>query len=101
MATLGHHFFDSAGTPTFDLASVNKILYGKKNGDVLAPADASKGPAGTGAVDWLSLIAKPGYTSVGLGQVYRVETAGGAAPAVCPSAGVISVQYSAEYWFYD
>ena len=59
------------------------------------------GPAKTGAVDWLQLVAKDGVESVGLQTVYRVVTAGGNPPAVCPSVGVISVQYAAEYWFYD
>ena len=98
---LGHHYFGADGTPTFDLTAKNQILYGKKNGDILAPSTANKGPAGTGAVDWLQLTAKPGYgSSVGLETVYRVVTAGGNPPAVCPSVGVISVQYAAEYWFF-
>lgn len=101
VAVLGHHFFGADGTPTFDLSSKGKILFGKKNGDVPAPADSNKGPAGTGAVDWLQLIAKPGYPSVGLQTVYRVVTAGGNPPTVCPSVGVISIQYAAEYWFFD
>ena len=77
-------------------------MFGKKTGDISAPANASAGPAGTGAVDWLQLVPKPApYSpSVGLGAVYRVETAGGK-PTACTAAGVISVQYSAEYWFFD
>jgi hypothetical protein len=74
---LGHHFLDGTGTPVFDLYSVNEILYGKKTGDVKAPATANKGPAGTGAVDWLQLTAKEGYDSLGLSLTYRVVTAGG------------------------
>ena len=101
LATLGHHYFAADGTPTFDLSAKGKILFAKKNGDIKAPATANAGPAGTGAVDWLQLIAKPGYETVGLQTVYRVVTAGGSPPTVCPSAGVISVQYAAEYWFYD
>jgi Protein of unknown function (DUF3455) len=96
---LGHHFFDSAGTPVFDLQSVNKTLYGKKTADIKAPATANKGPAGTGAVDWLQLTAKTGYESVGLSLAYRVVTAGGE-PSNCTFAGVMTVQYAAEYWFY-
>lgn len=98
---LGHHYFAADGTPTFDLKPVGKLLYSAKNGGTKAPANAPKGPAGTGAVDWLSLVAKTDYNpSVGLGQVYRVETAGGNPPAKCTSTAVISVQYAAEYWFY-
>jgi hypothetical protein len=98
---LGHHYFAADGTPTFNLQPVSKLLYAAKNGDIKAPSSAPAGPAGTGAVDWLSLIAKANYdASIGLGQVYRVETAGGNAPATCTSTNIISVQYSAEYWFY-
>lgn len=98
---LGHHFFDASGTPTFDLSSVSKILYAAKTGDITAPSTANLGPAGTGAVDWLSLAAKATYTSVGLTQVYRVETAGGNPITPCTVAGVESVQYAAQYWFYS
>jgi hypothetical protein len=100
-ATLGHHYFSADGTPTFDLSSKGKILFARKTGDIKAPANANVGPAKTGAVDWLQLVSKDGYGSVGLQTVYRVVTAGGNPPTVCPSAGVISVQYAAEYWFYD
>jgi len=100
VAVLGQHFFDSTGTPTFDLYSVNKALYGSKTGDIKAPAAANKGPAGTGAVDWLQLTANAGYESNGLSLAYRVVTAGGQ-PFNCTVAGAITVQYAAEYWFYD
>jgi hypothetical protein len=100
---LGHHFFDAFLTPTFDLSSVGKILYAGKTADIKAPLTASKGPAGTGAVDWLQLKAKSTYTSVELSVAYRVETAGGVAfscnTSTSPTA-VQSVQYAAEYWFY-
>jgi hypothetical protein len=98
---LGHHYFDSTGTPTFDLTAVNKIGFFAKTAAVNAPATANKGPAGTGAVPWLDLNKKAGYTSVGLSQVYRVETAGGNQQVNCTVAGVMSIQYAAEYWFYD
>lgn len=97
---LGHHFFNSASTPTFDLSSVGKILFGAKTGDIKAPATANKGPAGTGAVDWLSLDRNAKYTSVGLELVYRVVTAGGGTPA-CTATGEVEIQYAAEYWFYE
>ncbi|TVY85627.1 hypothetical protein LAWI1_G008837 [Lachnellula willkommii] len=100
LSVLGHHYFDASGTPTFNLTAASKILFGAKTGDVKAPADSSKGPAGTGAVDWLSLTAKPApYVSEGVSFVYRVVTAGGMAPA-CTAAGTEIVQYAAEYWFY-
>ncbi|CZR59873.1 uncharacterized protein PAC_09767 [Phialocephala subalpina] len=97
---LGHHYFDAAGTPTFDLTAVNKILFGGKSGDVKAPSTANVGPMGTGAVDWLQLTKKATYTSVGTSVAYRVVTAGGSAPANCSSTDLISVPYAAEYWFY-
>ncbi len=96
---LGKHYFDINGTPTFDLYSVGKILFGAKTGDIKAPTTANKGPAGTGAVDWLQLTSKTGYKSVGLQTVYRVVTAGGVAPAcTAASVGVVTtVHYAAEY----
>jgi len=98
---LGKHFFGADSTPTFDLTSVSKILYASKAGDIAAPSNASRGPADTGAVDWLKLTAKTGYASVGLTEVYRVETAGGSSINPCTTAGVESVQYAAQYWFYS
>jgi len=97
---LGHHYFDSAGTPTFDLSAVNKIGFMAKTAAVNAPATANKGPAKTGAVPWLDLNQKAGYNSQGVSQVYRVETAGGNQQVSCSVAGVMSIQYAAEYWFY-
>ncbi|OWP05132.1 hypothetical protein B2J93_5650 [Marssonina coronariae] len=88
----GEHFFDSAGTPVFVLPAAEKILYAAK-------AAGAAAPGGSGAVDWLYLTARPGYTSVGLAAVYRVETAGG--KAVCDEAGAQQVDYAAEYWFFD
>jgi len=96
---LGHHFFTAAGVPTFDLSNVGDILYGAKKASVAAPSDANAGPAGTGAVPWLQLQDNGG--SVGLSEVYRVETAGGNAFATCTDAGVMTVDYAAQYWFYD
>lgn len=104
---LGYHYFDSTATPTFNLSSTRShaLLYGKKIADIKAPSTASVGMAGTGAVDWLDLIAKKG--SVGLGQVYRVSTAGGNPPGTCAGqdadgsgAGSVVIDYSALYWFY-
>lgn len=95
---IGHHYFGADGTPTFDLFTVGDILFCKKIASVNAPAAASVGPDGTGAVPWLMLTDKGG--SVGVQEVYRVVTAGGKAPATCPDMNLISVQYAAEYWFF-
>jgi hypothetical protein len=52
------------------------------------------------SVDWLFLQDDGRGVSKNLKAVYRVETAGGSAPATCSSAGVVKVPYAAEYWFY-
>lgn len=98
---IGSHYFEADGTPTFDLITVREILFAKKIADVKAPANASKGSDGHGAVDWLTLGDKG--ESVGLSQVYRVVTVGGSPPSTCMEGDVnaiISVQYAAEYWIY-
>jgi hypothetical protein len=46
------------------------------------------------------LTKKANYTSIGESVAYRVVTAGGNAPN-CSATGVISVQYAAEYWFFE
>lgn len=104
---LGHHFFSAAGVPTFvlDGASPKAQIQGKKTGNVAAPADACPGLAGEGAVDWLQLTDNGAGFSAGTvlarGVLYRVETAGGAAPKTCDGlAGDVIVKYAAEYFFY-
>ncbi|KAI5467219.1 hypothetical protein BGZ63DRAFT_398819 [Mariannaea sp. PMI_226] len=94
---LGHHYFDAAGTPTFDLGS--QVLSAKKIDSVPAPSDANAGPDGTGAVAWLYL--GDNGKSIGLSYVYRVYTAGGNSHG-CSSAedSTDSTSYSAQYWFY-
>ena len=98
---LGHHYFNSAGQPTFDLGTTG-FLTAKKTGDIPAPAGAYPGSGGQGfgAVDWLSLVDAGGST--GVHGVYRVDTAGGKAPPTCAGQDQnIEVQYSALYWFYE
>ncbi len=77
------------------------MLYGSGIADIAAPSGADPGPQGYGAVDWKALVGGAG--SVGLGEVYRVETAGGKAPASCVGVGGegVQVQYAAMYWFYE
>jgi hypothetical protein len=98
---LGHHYFDSASTPTFDLSAARLKASVKKLQGIDAPSNADKGRMGTGAVQWLQLGDTGNGQSEGLSMVYRVITAGGAAQS-CPVAGVgvQSVPYSAFYWFY-
>jgi hypothetical protein len=88
---LGHYYFNSANTPTFNLTAINKISFMAKTFAVAAPMTANKGPAGTGAVPWLYLINKTGYISVGISQVYYVKTAGGNQQVNCTVADVISI----------
>ena len=96
---IGEHHFTAAGVPTWDLFG-DGLLYGSSVGDIPAPSGANAGPQGYGAVDWKALTSAAG--SVGLNEVYRVETAGGKAPASCGGLGAtFQSQYAAMYWFYD
>ncbi|KAI0018716.1 hypothetical protein F4780DRAFT_781092 [Xylariomycetidae sp. FL0641] len=101
LGVLGHHFFDGANVPTFDLSGVSdqtQRFAGAKQGTATAPADAYPGLDDEGAVAWLALGDAGG--SQNIGYVYRVYTAGGS-PAVCADAGdAPSVAYAAQYWFY-
>jgi len=104
---LGSHYFNSVGTPIFDLVGASARLAAKKVANAPAPAgDAACANAdGKGAVDWLMLVdAGAGQSVGGLKAVYRVETAGGKAPASCIDAGavkgVVASRYAALYWFY-
>lgn len=104
---LGHHYFDSLSSPTFNLSASpdGLILSAAKIGDVKAPTTSDKGLLATGAVDWLELGDSGRGLSNGLSNVYRVVTAGGSAQA-CSVSGVntagevFSVPYVAQYWFY-
>ena len=98
LVVIGKHFFDSAGTPVFDLYTTGEKLLAKKVGQAAPPPNANAGPAGTGAVLWLKLDDKGG--SKGLKEVYRVVTAGGNATPACKKAGAMSIEYATEYWFY-
>jgi hypothetical protein len=102
-SVIGSHYFDAAGVPIFDLSMKDRKLVSKKIGAVPAPSSANEGPAGTGAVPWLKLGDSGGST--GLKEVYRVYTAGGNPYSICSgqkfgTGGIITVEYSAMYWFY-
>ncbi|KAF4977777.1 hypothetical protein FZEAL_5743 [Fusarium zealandicum] len=94
---IGHHYFNANGIPTFDLLKDNQLLLAKKLEGIKAPASASAGPDGTGAVDWLYLGDAGG--SYGVNSVYRVFTAGGSSHG-CNAQGSDSTSYTAMYWFY-
>lgn len=113
----GHHYFSSNGTPTFDMTQTTTpgneklatlgpadmgITRAKVFSNSTAPSDAPKGEngVGDGAVPWLLLNSTFGTTG-DVVSVYRINTAGGKAPADCSSSpAYFSVQYAAEYWFY-
>lgn len=97
---LGGHFFNADATPVFDLFTTGTRIFSKVAQKIKAPKQANRGLEQTGAVDWLALVAKEG--SVGLSEVFRVETAGGNPPVNCAGAGaVVSVPYAAAYHFYE
>ncbi|KAG8158940.1 hypothetical protein KVR01_011383 [Diaporthe batatas] len=103
-AISGHHFFTDNTTPFFTL-DTDTLKLGTipcaKVAAVPAPDDAPKGQLGEKAVPWLKLSAKSGATGR-LQEVYRVETAGGSAPATCSGMpAAFQVEYSAQYWFFE
>lgn len=107
----GHHYFNAASAPTFDLNDNNNglgvLVADGKNPEtkVAAPASAIKGQAASssalnGAVAWLKLDAASGTTG-NLTEVYRVDTAGGQPPATCSGQPAsFSIEYAAQYWFF-
>jgi hypothetical protein len=105
LVAAGHHFFDSTGTPNFDLSSQRLYLKGMSSKAIngTAPQTIFGLPIPeTNPVPWLYLTAADGGVgSTGLNSVYRVETAGGEPPATCANTGsTFQVQYSALYAFY-
>ncbi|KAK2765516.1 hypothetical protein FQN54_008370 [Arachnomyces sp. PD_36] len=87
----GYHYFDKTSTPFFDL---------KQDGskDWISTSGIEKVPSPIGSVDWLRLSRKD---SVGIKEVYRVETHGGQPPSTCAKSPTsFEVEYSAEYWFF-
>ncbi|EEH15867.1 hypothetical protein PABG_05954 [Paracoccidioides brasiliensis Pb03] len=103
MKVAGSHFFNGQGVPIFDLGADGSAAV-EKIAAVDAPKGAMKGIPGqmNGAVQWLLLTAVKESTGKAK-SVYRVNTAGGKAPATCEGveAGkVLEMQYATEYWFY-
>lgn len=117
----GHHYFTNTTTPYFNLDSPSLALGHApcaKNNTEKAPAAESAtattattatttvsnvGQDGEAAVPWLKLLAYDTAATTGnLREVYRMQTAGGSAPATCDGqAAVFEVQYAAQYWFYE
>jgi hypothetical protein len=96
----GHHEFTETGVPLFKLAT-DKVNYGYVKAKVVAnstaPGSASRGPNNMGSVLWLKLAGVEGDYK----EVYRVETAGGAAPKTCENMKpTFEVQYATQYWFW-
>jgi hypothetical protein len=100
LATSGHHYFTNATTPFFDLDWAPQWQVGTvpcaKNNSSPAPTSATKGYRGESAVPWLKLLARAGATG-DLAEVYRLQTAGGNAPATCAGQPAsFTVQYAAQ-----
>lgn len=99
LAVSGHHFFTNTTTPFFTLDTAAQTLGEAgcaKNASVPAPTGAPKGQKGEPAVAWLKLLTRVGATGQ-LQEVYRVETAGGSAPATCKDMpAAFEVQYAAQ-----
>lgn len=99
---IGGHFFNADATPVFDLFTTGERIFAKLLKKIKAPAESSREPKGPGAVDWLALAKKDDIASVGLSQVFRVDTAGGNPPLNCAGIkGTVSVPYAAAYHFYE
>ncbi|KAK3359377.1 hypothetical protein B0T25DRAFT_96193 [Lasiosphaeria hispida] len=101
----GSHFFTNATTPFFNLDVTPDLKLGEapcsRDAGSPAPTDAPRGQQGEIAVPWLKLKARAGATG-SLQEVYRVETAGGSAPATCKGAPAsFEVQYATQYWFFE
>ncbi|KAI0377459.1 hypothetical protein F5Y04DRAFT_178497 [Hypomontagnella monticulosa] len=100
----GHHFFTNNTTPFFNLDTAQYQIGEAgcaKDSQTDAPADAPKGKNGDKAVAWLRLKTRTGSTG-NLQEVYRIETAGGSAPATCKGMpAAFEVQYAAQYWFWE
>lgn len=94
-ASIGTHFFVDNTTPDFDITGMGNTQT-KKVQEVNAPAPAND-------VKWLRLEAQTTGSTSAVKQIYRLNTAGGLAPANCEGRAVgdvMTVKYSAQYWMY-
>lgn len=94
-AAIGAHFFVDNTTPDFDIFGLGNTQ-AKKVQEVVAPQPATD-------VKWLRLEAQAQGTTSSVKQIYRLNTAGGVAPATCEgkvAGDTITVDYEAQYWVY-
>ena len=93
----GHHYFTDKTTPFFTLDTPEHQW-----GTVTCKKDsAQNAPNPTADVPWLKLTAKS-TSGCTISEVFRVNTAGGVAPATCKGMPAnFEVQYAAAYWFWS
>lgn len=106
---VGNHFFsklqDATSMPTFSLYKLKTTPYPiamvAKKDQADAPKTACPGTTNEGAVPWLRLVDDKNLSVGGVNTVYRIQTAGGKAPATCSDQKeAFEVKYSAQYWVY-
>ena len=101
---VGHHFFNSVNgvnTPIFAFDQLRQSPYPMAQvvrlNDTAAPASACPGLKGEGTIRWLYLKDTKGISQGGIDTVYRLETAGGMAPATCKGQPAsFEVKYAAQ-----
>ncbi|KAF3912475.1 hypothetical protein ABW20_dc0104648 [Dactylellina cionopaga] len=99
--TVGFHYFKGDfATPAFEFSDQKKF-FGAVAGKVspIVGSDMGKKPDAYGAVPSLRLSARPGMGS-SYSTIYRLHTAGGAAPTTCNWSGQKQIPYAAQYWVY-
>lgn len=104
---VGHHFFNrvqGTNTPIFafdQLDAPYPMAQVLKQNATDAPPSSCPGLKGEGSVPWLLLKDTRGISQGGIDTVYRIETAGGKAPATCVGQKQsFEVAYAAQYWVY-
>jgi hypothetical protein len=101
---LGRHFFsllNKTASPVFALDRLAQSPFPEaqvsKINSTEAPKSAHPGLACEGAVPWLYLADRKELSTGGIDTVYRLETAGGKAPATCKGLKrSFEVQYAAQ-----
>ena len=112
----GHHFFNAAGTPIFDMSAFGGGVFagalaasvkGPPTADYYTPSQAySRRKRGNGdgrpktlpAINWLRLTPVAGSTEGRFREGFRVVTAGGTAPESCKDQPAhFEVPYATEY----